>query len=110
MTIFPRNDSTLLFYANLNVGPPSYNSGELFDTLRVKQNQAIYNGNTGDGDNGCRWQIDFYRDSLRVRTLAQANDCGFGANVVADGMYEVENRDIPKFVIKNQGDTLYFQD
>src|SRR5690606_31084976 len=102
----------LLFYVNLNQGPPAYNSGELFDTLRVKQNQAIYKGYTdaGGNDTGCKWQIDFYRDSLRVQTLDEAYDCGFGGNVIADGVYDVESHDIPKFVIKNQGDTLYFED
>lgn len=109
LTIFPQNDSTVLFYVNLNIGPPSYNSGELFDTLKVQQNKAIYNRTSGDVDSDCRWEIDFLGDSIRIRTLNNAYSCGFGGNVRADGIYKVQNHEIPKFVIKNQGDTLYFE-
>jgi len=109
IALYPRNDSTLLFYINLNVGPPSYNGGELFDTLSVKQNQAIYQGSSDYGEKGCKWQIDFESDSLRITTLDNSYDCGFGGNVIADGVYQLNSRQVPQFYIKNQGDTVYFE-
>ena len=109
IAFYPSNDSTFLFYINLNVGPPSYNGGELFDTVTVQQNQAIYQGPSDYGEKGCRWQIDFESDSLRIKTLENSYDCGFGAGVIADGVYQLKNRQIPQFFVKNQGDTVYFE-
>lgn len=104
--IFPKDDSTLLFAIDLSIGPPSYNMGELFDTLRLKNNQAIYK-KSADGDNGCKWQIDFYNDSLTIKTLDDAYDCGFGAGVIADGSYKLADHKVPNLYITQDGDTVY---
>lgn len=108
ITVFPKNDSTLLFAIDLSVGPPSYNMGALFDTLKVKDNRAIYAKKMDDGDTGCKWQVDFYGDSLTIKTLDNAYDCGFGGNVFADGTYKVVNHDVPAFYTTLIGDTVYF--
>lgn len=106
--IYPKDDTTILFHIDLNVGPPSYNSGQLFDTLTVKSNQAIYVNNENGSDSGCKWQVNFLGDSITIKTLDNANDCGFGGNVYADGSYKVSNHQIPKYFITMEGDTTYF--
>jgi hypothetical protein len=108
IAIFPKDDTTLLFNIDLSVGPPSYNMGELYDTLKVKDNRAIYFKKSDGSDKGCKWQIDFYGDSLTIKTLDNGYDCGFGNGVSADGKYTVINHDVPSFYISMEGDTLYF--
>lgn len=106
--IYPKDDTTVLFNIDLNIGPPSYNSGQLFDTLIVKNNQAIYVNNKDGSDNGCKWQVNFLGDSITIKTLDNAYDCGFGGNVSADGSYSVSDHQIPKYFITMEGDTTYF--
>jgi len=108
MMIYPKDDTTVLFHIDLNVGPPSYNSGQLFDTLTVKNNQAIYVNSEGRSDGGCKWQVDFLGDSITVKTLDNAYDCGFGGHVYADGSYKVSDHRIPKYFISMDGDTTFF--
>ncbi|WP_257666873.1 hypothetical protein [Parapedobacter tibetensis] len=108
MMIYPKDDTTVLFNIDLNVGPPSYNSGQLFDTLTIKNNQAIYYKKEDGSDNGCKWQIDFLGDAITIKTLDNAYDCGFGGNVFADGTYNVSDHQIPVYFITMEGDTTYF--
>lgn len=104
--IFPNNDSTLLFAIDLSIGPPSYNMGSLFDTLKIKDHQAIYK-TSPYSDKGCKWQIYFYGDSLTIKTLDNGDDCGFGGSVIADGNYKLVSRKIPRTYVTQDGDTLY---
>lgn len=109
ITIFPNDDSTLLFGINLSVGPPSYNMGALFDTLTLdgSGHQGYFESDSGYDDKGCKWQVIFHGDSLSLKTLDGANDCGFGNGVYADGTYTLIDRNLPDAYTDQVGDTIY---
>ena len=108
ITIFPNQDNTLLFGIEVSVGPPSYNMGALFDTLRVDASghQAHFESD-GYGEKGCRWHVVFHGDSLTIKTLDGANECGFGNGVYADGTYLLVDRTPPDAYTNQVGDTIY---
>ncbi|QNL47818.1 hypothetical protein H8S90_13410 [Olivibacter sp. SDN3] len=109
MTVFPNDNKTLLFGIDLSVGPPSYNMGALFDTLTVDESGhlAIFENDKGYGDKGCKWEVMFHGDSLTIKTLNGANECGFGNGVYADGTYRLIDRNLPDAYTDQVGDTIY---
>ncbi|MBK1439828.1 hypothetical protein JHJ32_07525 [Parapedobacter sp. ISTM3] len=112
IVIFPNNDNSFLFGMELSVGPPSYNSGSLFDTLRMdgSSRTAFYKGKNNYGGRGCKWEVTFHGDSLTIKTLEGADECGLGNGVSADGTYRLLDRTLPTFYTNQQGDTIYRRD
>lgn len=108
MIIYPETDSSVLFFLSVSVGPPSYNSGELYDRLKLDNGSGIYSAKQPDDDKGCKWQVTIEGSTLSVKTLEDAYDCGFGANVIADGKYNRVSSDVPEYFIGGGGDTTYF--
>jgi len=42
LMVYPLDERSALFYLSLSKGAPSYNSGELWDTMTIKDNAVIY--------------------------------------------------------------------
>lgn len=63
------------------------NTGEFYTTLAIKNNKARYVMDPGtEGD--CTFDFTFDNNNLYVKRIAgELTECGFGANVTAEGSY-----------------------
>ncbi|PZX61929.1 hypothetical protein [Hydrotalea sandarakina] len=107
--IYPNSDSTALFYMELSRGAPSYNSGELFGEIQLKDDFGIYDSRKYEPDLDCVLKFIFDLNKLVVISQNGHEDCGFGNAVVADHFYYRQNRSIPKYFIDGPGDTIQFK-
>lgn len=76
-------------------GAPSYNSGELTDTLEIKNNKAIYRN--AEFDSSCKIVFSFFRQGIKVEEFTDNynSGCGFGHAVVANGFFKKKSNKIP---------------
>jgi hypothetical protein len=109
MTIFPETDSTVLFYLDISRGAPSYNLGQLYNRLIIKNNKATYYSKENYDQKGCKWQITINDKILIIKTLDDCYDCGFGANIYADNHYTRKDNKIPVYFIDGHGNKIYFK-
>ena len=87
VTVFAETDSTVLFYIDVCRGAPSYNLGQHYDRLKIKNGKGIFTLEKDFGENGCKWEVTIVGKTLTISTIDACFDCGFGANVVADNKY-----------------------
>ena len=72
-------------------GADTYNVGSFRETVPLKNGEATVTLKFTDYP--CAIQIKFFRNKLRITQEGTSNDCGFGFNVEAGGLYKkVSNR------------------
>ncbi|MDR2555899.1 MAG: hypothetical protein LBC64_10800, partial [Fibromonadaceae bacterium] len=102
LMVYPLDERSALFSLSLFRGAPSYNSGELSDKMAIKDNAVIYEYES------CKLKFEFSQDNVKITTDEKRNECGFGAEVVADNTYKLINKAIPEYYINMQDDTIRF--
>ena len=107
--VYPESDSTILFYIDVCRGAPSYNLGQVFDRLVIKDDSALYLKREAGYENGCKLKMNFKGDELIIETVEGFNECGFGGNVYADNTYHRTDKNIPKYFVTGEGDTITFK-
>ena len=108
VTIYPESDSTILFYIDFTVGPPSYNLGQLYGKLRIINGYGIYFSKEPDDKKGCKWQMKIIGKVLTISTIDDSNECGFGNRVSIDYSYKLKDAKIPKCIVDGHGHKIYF--
>ncbi len=112
LKIYPvdEDDSSYIFYLEVNRGHPSYNSGALIGRINASSKSEgiskIIDNQTGVN---CTLRFDFEKDTIVIKTDSISCICGFGYAVTADGKYKKTNAKIPYFFIDRHGDTIYFK-
>ncbi|RZK38988.1 MAG: hypothetical protein EOO90_20360 [Pedobacter sp.] len=106
--IYPLTSDTALFFLDVNRGAPSYNMGQLYGKMSIKDNIGSYPPAIADQSTECVLQFTFEEGAVKVTTMG-VGDCGFGANVKADQTYKLSDATIPKFYISGEGDTVLFK-
>ena len=111
VTVYPETDSTILFYIDISKGAPSYNLGQLYARLKIKDGEGIYfstDFDNTDEKKGCKWQMTIKKQMLTIKTLEDCYECGFGANVIGDNQYTLKNSKIPQFFIDGTNNKIFF--
>ena len=111
VTVYPETDSTILFYIDISQGAPSYNLGQLYDRLKIKDGEGVYFSTDYDYTDekmGCKWQITIKKQVLTIKTLENCFECGFGANVIGDNQYNLKNSKTPHFFIDGTNNKIFF--
>ncbi len=110
ITIYPETDSTVLFYIDICLGDPSYNLGSLYNRVVIKDGQGLFCSNLFSyQDKDCKWLFTFSNDSLKIRTVENNYECGFGNGVIADGDYIRESSSIPECFENGESIKIYFK-
>lgn len=104
--IYALTDDSVLFYLDVSRGAPSYNMGSMYNRLFVNSNKCIFNIKLDYCDNPCKLEFEFNDSTLTISTID--NDCGFGGNVIADGIYKKVDSNQPKYFENGEGDKVYF--
>jgi hypothetical protein len=76
------------FWLNVSRGWPSFNYGELDGLLNVQINKALFFNKIAFGEKSCGVQFIFLKNTIDVKEVDTARNCGFGAFVYADGKYK----------------------
>lgn len=107
--VYPLTDTSALFFLDVCRGAPSYNLGQMFGQITIKNNIGVYDSKLDDDDLNCLMKFEFKSDQLIVTTGDGRDDCGFGHAVYADNTYKLVNKSIPKYFINGEGDTIQFK-
>ena len=110
ISVYPETDSTILFFIDVNRGAPSYNMGNLYGRLKVKSGIGVFNKNIGATEKTCKLEFKFENNILRVLTIEDNDNCGFGYGVMADGTYKRKSKKIPVHFIDATGEKYYFNE
>ncbi len=108
VTIYPESDTTVLFYIDICRGAPSYNLGQLYGRLKMKNGKATFYTKETLDKKGCKWIITISDSLLTIRTLDKCDECNFGANVYADNQYTRKERKIPIYFVDGHNHKIYF--
>lgn len=106
--VYPLTDNSALFFLEVCRGAPSYNLGQLFGQMTIKDNIGTYDSKTYGDDFNCVLKFKFTSQKLEVITESGHDDCGFGGNVYADHEYKLIDKSIPKYFINIEADTILF--
>ena len=117
LLVRPRYHRGLMFYLSINSGAPSWNSGSLKGQFfRTAENTFEYTSNEF-GFCSLTFKLDYdFENGTRndraviVKTVDNRNNCGFGHNVSADGVYKLLNDDIPYQYINQEGEVEYMEE
>jgi hypothetical protein len=108
--IYPETDSTVLFYFDSNVGPPSYNIGSCYGRLTIKGDTGIFYKKFDLAiDSACKWKFIFSKKKLVLQTMDQQYNCGLGHNVIADGEFKQESSSIIEECLDLSGQAINFR-
>ena len=109
LLIYPLNSNSALFYIDLCKGPPSFNLGNLFGKMTIKNNIGLYYSNIYNDDMNCLLKFIFKGNQISIQTGEGQYDCGFGNAVSADRTYTLTNKSIPKYFVSAEADTIHFK-
>lgn len=107
--VYQMTDNSALFFLDVCQGAPSYNLGQLFGQMTIKDNIGIYDSKIDGDDFNCILKFKFTSKQIQVTTESGHDDCGFGGNVYADNVYKLIDKSIPKYFINGEGDTIQFK-
>jgi hypothetical protein len=91
-----------LFYLEVGLNAPSFNSGALYDKITFNKTNGRYEANT----KGCLLQFLSGPKGVAIRQMK--GDCGFGYGVVATGTYIEKNRRNPSSFTTRTGKKVNF--
>jgi len=108
LTIYPETDGSLLFYLEVSIGAPSYNSGRTYGRLNpIPHKSSVFEYDS----EGCNWQITFKNNSITIHSKNDDSNinCSFGGhNVSAFGDYKKEGNTKPSYFSNYQDEKIYF--
>ncbi|WP_148782508.1 hypothetical protein [Aquimarina intermedia] len=107
--LYPNSDNTLLFHLDLNRGAPSYNMGSITGQMHLKTNGTASFIQVEPAYLNCNLKFVFKDDLLMVRTVGQANACGFGFGVSANVDFKKTNTEVPQYFLNGEGDQVWFK-
>ena len=107
--IYPLTNNTALFYLDVCRGAPSYNQGQFFGQMTIKDNIGIFSTKDEVEDLDCILKFEFSKEQLKIATEPGHDNCGFGGNVYADNIYYLIDKSNPKYFIEPEGDTIIFK-
>lgn len=108
--IYSGSDSTILFYLDLNAGPPSLSMGSIYGEVLINKGKGIFNASLEGYKKSCSLSFQFVNNKLIIKTVNNEDDCGFGHNVFADGTYKRISNKNPLYFIDQTGSKQYFKD
>lgn len=109
LLLHPVSSDVYLFSLNLNLGAPSYNSGQLFGELTVNGSTSVYENNEYKfRGKGCKWKITFEQGVAKIQTVNFSNKCGLGNSVYVDGSYTLKSAEVPDTYVDTLGNTVKF--
>lgn len=108
--IYPKSDSSAIFYLDINRGAPSYNLGQILGIIKLNDNNWYYKSIIEDHFIDCELFFEFTSDKLIIKTGKEHANCGFGHAVYADNSYNNIDKALPEFVTDIQGDTIKFKE
>ena len=106
--IYSVSNDSVLFYIDISNGPPSYNMGSLYDKLYIISDKCTFNKKFDYCVGSCIWSFVFDNDVLTIKTIENGYDCGFGGNVIADGVYKKISSSQPDYFDDAHGKRIYF--
>jgi hypothetical protein len=104
LLVYPNKAQSALFFLDINNGAPSYNAGQLFGVMKIKENIGLYESK----DRKCRLKFKFQGREIKILSDRTDEFCGFGNGVIAENTYTLRNKSNPKYFIWGP-DTIYFQ-
>ena len=105
--IYPRSESTALFYLDVNKGAPSYNMALLAGEMKQTNGSWLYNAE--NGSSSCTLKFSFDNAQVKIEVISGQENCGFGNGVNVAQTYKLTDRNIPSFYINGEGDTVKFE-
>ena len=108
--IYPLSDNSALFYLDVCLGAPSYNSGTLFGEITITENIGFYDSNIDNEFLNCLLKFEFSSNQLKITTDTESDDCGFGHGIDADHIYKLKDASIPEYYENMEGNRIMFKD
>lgn len=102
--VYPKTSQFALFFLDISTGAPSYNSGQLFGAMTIKENIGTYESE----DKQCRLKFKFQGREVKILSARTDEFCGFGNGVIAENTYTLKDKSKPKYFIDGP-DTIYFE-
>jgi hypothetical protein len=109
ITVFPENDTTILFYLDLNRGVPSYNMGSLYGQVKIINDCGVFFKKFDSSGKSCKWNLVFSKNNLIIKTIDGQDNCGFGFAVNADGIFKRSSKKIIGYFEDMEKRKIYFK-
>jgi hypothetical protein len=107
--VYPLTDNTALFYLDVCQGSPGYGLGQLFGKMTIKDNIGTFDSKDDQDYFNCILKFKFSSGQLEVLLDSENVECGFGGHVSVDNRYYLTDKNLPKYFIAGEGDTIAFK-
>jgi hypothetical protein len=106
--VYPESDSTVLFFIDIAKSAPTYNIGQHYGRLTIRNGQGIYFSKKKNDSKGCKWKVTIDNDLLTIKTLNNCDECSFGHTIYADNQYKRKFNGVPGYFTDVEGRRVYF--
>ncbi len=110
LQVYSLNGNTSLFSLQLGLGSPSFNMGYEVGDMTSINSIGTYTMIDENYDIDCILNFEFFTKKVIVSTDKEHCNCGYGANVIADGTYWKTSQNKPKYYVNLESDTFNFID
>ena len=110
LQVYSLNGNTSLFSLQLGLGSPSFNMGYEVGDMTSINSIGTYTRIDQNYDIDCILNFEFFIKKVIVSTDKEQCNCGFRANVMADGTYWKTSQRKPKYYVNLESDTFNFID
>lgn len=103
--VYPESDTTILFYFESNIGPPSYSMGAIYGRVKIFADTGIF---IKDSTSKCKSYFDFKKNKLILTADYGEIDCGFGHKVFMLGQFKKISSKLTNKFMDLDGNEYYF--
>lgn len=109
LILYPETDTTLLFNLSLNRGAPSYNMGDAYGRIIIRDDTGYYSRIDNKWQYNCQLKFVFEKKKITIYYVdVKFDECGFGAHVYPHGEYPKVNSNEYKYFENGEGKKIPF--
>lgn len=106
--VYPETDTTILFYFESNLGPPSFNMGSVYGRVRIYGDTGTYTDQPIDQKQLCKCGFKFKKDRLILTFNFAFKNCGLGHGVYMNGEFKQISKKLITGFTNMEGKKYFF--
>ncbi len=107
--IYPESDTTVLFYLDLNSGPPNRFTRSLYARAKIVNDTATFYTSYLSLPSDCVWQFRFSKNEIILKKTEPPYRCELDHDFQVEGIFKRQSKKIIEECLSPSGDAINFK-